>query len=267
MIDTHCHLSHPDFDSDREEVIATCWKMGVTGILEVGYDVGTSRKAIQLARHHHERIRASVGIHPHEAGKVTLADLETIQELSREAEVIAIGETGLDFYRDWAPRDRQLELFARTVRLAVTRDLPLVVHDRDAHDDVLRILREEGQGRVRGIFHCFSGDLEVARQAIDLGFYLGLGGSITYMNPRKKRGRMIGELPLDRVVLETDAPWLSPIPEKGERNAPFRMRHVVVRLAESQGVSPEEILRITAANTARLFPHAAPWPPASSHAG
>jgi TatD DNase family protein len=267
MIDTHCHLSHPDFDPDREEIIASCWEKGVAGILEVGYDVDTSRKAIQLARRHPERIRASVGIHPHEAGNASEGDLEAIQELSHEPEVIAIGETGLDFYRDWAPRDKQLDLFARTVRFAATRDLPLLIHDRDAHDDVLRIVREEGQGRVRGIFHCFSGDMEVARQAIDLGFYLGLGGSITYMNPRKKKGRMIGELPLDRILLETDAPWLAPVPEKGERNDPSRMRHVVTRLAEAQGVSREEILRSTAANTARLFPHAAPWPPAPTHAG
>ncbi len=262
MIDTHCHLSHPDFDPDRDEVIARCWPNGVTAILEVGYSVETSRSAIAVARRHPERIRASVGIHPHEAGRAGEEDFTAIQGLSREPEVIAIGETGLDFYRDWAPRDRQVDLFTRTVRFGLERDLPLLIHDRDAHEDILRILREEGRGRARGVFHCFSGDLDVARAAIDLGFYLGLGGSITYVNPRKKKGLMLRELPLDRILLETDAPWLSPEPEKGERNDPTRMRHVVARLAEAQGVTGEEIVRRTTENVARLFPHAAPWPPA-----
>lgn len=260
MIDTHCHLSHPDFDPDRETVVARCWENGVSGILEVGYSVETSVKAIELARRHPARIRASVGIHPHEAGRATDEDFRRIQKLCREPEVIAIGETGLDFYRDWAPRDRQIDLFTRTVRWSLERDLPLVIHDREAHDDVLRILRAEGQGRARGIFHCFSGDAEVARQAIELGFYLGLGGSITYLNPRKKKGRMIGELPLDRLLLETDAPWLAPHPDRGSRNDPTRMKQVVTRLADAQGVPEAEVIRATRENTRRLFPHAAPWP-------
>ena len=166
MIDTHCHLSHPEFDPDREELIARSWTQGVTAILEVGYSVETSRRAIEIARAHPARIRASVGIHPHEAGKATDADFAEIERLSQEPEVVAIGETGLDFYRDWAPRDKQLALFARTVRFSLERDLPLVIHDRDAHDDVLRILREEGGGKARGIFHCFSGDAEVARRRV-----------------------------------------------------------------------------------------------------
>lgn len=265
MIDTHCHLSHPDFDADREVVIARCWQGGVTAILEVGYSVETSRSAIDVARRHPARIRASVGIHPHEAGRASEVDFAAIQELSREPEVIAIGETGLDFYRDWAPRDRQVDLFTKTVHFSLERELPLLIHDRDAHEDILRILREEGRGEARGIFHCFSGDLDVANAAIGLGFYLGLGGSITYMNPRKKKGQMLAELPLDRILLETDAPWLSPEPEKGKRNDPTRMTHVVARLAEAQGVTEDEIVRRTSENVARLFPHAAPWPsPGSS---
>jgi TatD DNase family protein len=260
MIDTHCHLSHPDFDADREAVIARCWQGGVTAILEVGYSVETSRSAIDVARRHPVRIRASVGMHPHEAGRAGDQDFEEIEALSREPEVIAIGETGLDFYRDWAPRDRQVDLFTKTVRFSLERDLPLLIHDRDAHEDILRILREEGRGRARGVFHCFSGDLDVATAAIGLGFYLGLGGSITYMNPMKKKGLMLRELPLDRILLETDAPWLSPEPEKGKRNDPTRMKHVVARLAEAQGVTEEEIVRRTTENVARLFPHAAPWP-------
>lgn len=261
MIDTHCHLSHPDFETDREEVIARSWAEGVTAILEVGYSVATSRFAVALARRHPDRIRASVGIHPHEAGTATDEDFKAVASLLSEPEVIAIGETGLDFFRDWAPRDRQIALFRRTVNLARERQLPLVVHDREAHDEVLRIIEDEGQGDVRGIFHCFSGDEDVARRALDLGFYLGLGGSITYMNPRKKKGRMVGELPLDRIVLETDAPWLSPEPEKGARNEPSRMRHVVTRLALVQGQAEADIVRRTSENVARLFADAAPWPP------
>lgn len=260
MIDTHCHLSHPEFEPDREEVIARCWEGGVTAILEVGYSVKTSRKAIAIARKHPERIRASVGIHPHEAGRAGEHDFEAIVELSREPEVIAFGETGLDFYRDWAPRDRQVELFTRSVRFAAESGLPLVIHDRDAHDEVLAILREHGEGKVRGVFHCFSGDLRVAEKAVGLGFYLGLGGAITYWSPRKK-GRLLAELPLDRILLETDAPWLTPVPVKGERNDPTKMTWVVDRIAEAHGVEPEEVIARTGENAARLFPDAAPWPP------
>ncbi|HET9233565.1 MAG TPA: TatD family hydrolase, partial [Candidatus Eisenbacteria bacterium] len=266
MIDTHCHLSHPDFEPDREAVISRSWTQGVTAILEVGYSVLTSRFAVALARQHPDRIRAAVGIHPHEAGTAGDADFAAVEALLSEPEVIAIGETGLDFYRDWAPRDRQLALFRRTVNLARERGLPVVVHDRDAHEDVLGIIEAEGRGEVRGIFHCFSGDAEVARRAMDLGFCLGLGGSITYMNPRKTRGQMLAELPLERLVLETDAPWLSPEPEKGARNEPARMRHVVARLAELQGRDERDIVRATSENVSRLFAHAAPWPPREGRA-
>ena len=260
MIDTHCHFTHEDFDPDREEVIARCWESGITAVLDVGYSVATSRASVALARRHPDRIRAAVGIHPHEAGRTTEEDFRAIQELSREPEVVALGETGLDFYRDWAPRDKQVELFTRTVRWSRETGLPLVIHDREAHDEILRILREEGGSELRGVFHCFSGDWEVARQVLDLGFYLGLGGSITYTNPRKKKGRMYGELPLDRILLETDAPWLAPEPERKTRNDPTKLRFVVARLAQAQGVSEEEIVRRTDANAARLFAHAAPWP-------
>jgi TatD DNase family protein len=260
MIDTHCHLSHRDFDDDRDAVLERCWENGVSAILEVGFSPETSGKAVEIARANPHRIRATVGIHPHEAGSVTDADWEAIVELSREPEVVAIGETGLDFYRNWSPREDQFAWFARQIRFAVKRDLPLIVHDRDAHDEVLATIRDAGGGRARGVVHCFSGDLRVAGEAVALGFYLGLGGSITYWNPRKK-GRMLAELPLDRILLETDAPWLTPKPEKGERNDPTRMTHVVDRLAESRGVPREEILHHTRENTRRLFAHASPWPP------
>jgi TatD DNase family protein len=260
VIDTHCHLSHPEFDPDREAVLARCWAHGVTGILEVGYSAETSRKAVALARAHPERVRASVGIHPHEAGRATEDDFGVIRDLSREPEVVAIGETGLDFYRDWAPRDRQVDLFRRTVRFSLERDLPLVVHDRDAHEEILTILAEEGRGEARGIFHCFSGDIEVARRAVELGFYLGLGGSITYLNPRKKKGRMLAELPLDRLLLETDAPWLAPAPDKGSRNDPTRLPLIVACLARARGVDEREIVDRTSRNAARLFADAVPWP-------
>lgn len=267
MIDTHCHLSHPEFESDRDEVIERSWRDGVTAILEVGYSVATSRSAIEIAKQNPDRIRASVGIHPHEAGTATDADFQEMESLLDSPNVIAIGETGLDFYRDWAPRDRQIALFTRTVNLARERNLPLIIHDREAHDEVLQILRQEGKGQVRGIFHCFSGDDDVARKAMDLGFYLGMGGSITYMNPRKKKGRMLAELPLDRLVLETDAPWLTPEPKKGERNEPARMHYVVKRLSEVHERSEEDIVQHTSENVARLFAHAAPWPPRDSSAG
>ena len=163
MIDTHCHFSHPDFDPDREAVIDRAFSAGVTAVLEVGYSVETSRKAIELARRYPRASGPRWGSIPHEAGtRRPTTTSPPMAALIREPEVMAMGETGLDFYRDWAPRDRQLALFDRTVALAVERDLPLVIHDREAHEDVLRILAEAGGGKARGIFHCFSGDRDVA---------------------------------------------------------------------------------------------------------
>jgi len=260
MIDSHCHMSHPDFDADRDEVLARCWENGVSGILEVGFSVENSRKALALARKHPGRVRATAGIHPHEAGKTTEEDWSAILELIKEPEVVAVGEAGLDFYRDWAPKDLQLDLFRRSVRLAVEVDLPLIIHDRDAHDEILAILREEGEGKVRGVFHCFSGDLRVAEEAMALGFYLGMGGSITYWS-LKKKGRMLKVLPLDRILLETDAPWLTPKADKGERNDPTRMIHVASRISEAQSVEVDEVICATGANTARLFTKGGDWPP------
>jgi TatD DNase family protein len=198
VIDTHAHLAHKRFDRDRAEVLAKVWASGVERLLEVGYDRASSEAAVALAGTD-PRIRAAVGIHPHGAGTATDDDRKRVNELATIHVVRAIGETGLDYYRNLSPRDQQQAEFRRQIGLARELRLPLVVHDRDAHEDVLHLLREERASEVGGVLHCFSGDGEMARAAHDLGFRVGLGGTVTYPAPGKDE--MLAAIPLSQIVL------------------------------------------------------------------
>jgi len=252
MIDTHAHLGHQEFDGDRDAVIKRAFEAGCEAILEVGWDVPSSRAAVALAQRE-PRMFAVVGIHPHEAQKATLDSFGKLEEMVGSSKVVAVGETGLDFYRNYSPPALQREVFKRQIRLARERGLPLVVHDRDAHADVLKTLKIEGAGEVGGVMHCFSGDVETARQALDMGFYLGLGGSVTFRRKEEIWKEILAEVPMEKILLETDCPWLSPAPFRGKRNEPARLRIVIERLAELTGHSPEELERGTSENAKRLF--------------
>jgi len=252
MIDTHAHLGYPDFDGDRQEVIERSFEEGCEAILEVGWHAESSRAAAKLAAEN-ERIYASVGIHPHEADRATVDSFETIAELLDQPKVVAIGETGLDFYRNYSSPDRQREVFRWQIGLARSNSLPLIIHDRDAHADVLSILKAEKAAEVGGVMHCFSGDAETARQAIDLGFHIGLGGSLTYGRKEDVWRDILRVVPRERMLLETDCPWLSPAPYRGKRNEPMRVRLVLETLGRLLEADLPELERATSENARRLF--------------
>jgi TatD DNase family protein len=259
MIDTHAHVHASAFDRDRAQVLERAFAAGLSALLEVNIDAARWPRALELARGD-PRVYATVGIHPHDTGAATREQLETLLAQWDDPRVRGIGETGLDDYRDYAPHELQREFFARHVAAARETGLPLVVHARQkpgggAHRDVLRILREEGRGLVRGVFHCFSGDLETAREAVGLGFLLGLGGAITY-NP-KRTGPLLAEIAREMgpsvFVLETDCPYLTPHPRRNDRNEPANIPIVARALAGYLGLAVEEVARITDQSATELF--------------
>jgi TatD DNase family protein len=248
MIDTHCHLSSSQFDPDREAVIGRAFEAGLAAIVEVGYSLEKSRRARTLAAR--PDIFATAGIHPHEAGRFREQDFEEIERLARLGGTVAIGETGLDFYRDFAPADAQRTLFRRHIALALETSLPLVIHTRAASDEMIATLRETGAGRAGGSLHAFHGDPAFARGGIALGFHIGIGGGLV-KDPARLRASLEG-LPLERLLLETDAPYLSP-PGAARRNEPANILLIARALAVALGRDVEEISRITDENARRLF--------------
>lgn len=250
LIDSHAHLDFSQFDGDREAVIARARQDGLVAIVNAGTSLECSRASVALADRV-DFIYATVGIHPHGAKTATRAALDELRALASHPKVVAIGEIGLDFYRDLSPRDRQRQAFRQQIRLAVELGLPLVIHDRDAHAETLRILREEEAGRVGGVLHCFSGDLDMAREGIALGFLIAFGGPITYGG--KKKQDIAGRIPLEKILIETDCPFLTPVPHRGQRNEPAYVRHVAEKLARLRGISFEEAAAATTANAAGLF--------------
>ena len=251
LIDSHCHLDDKQFDPDREEVIKRARQAGVAHMMAIGTGNGPPdlEAALRLAGQH-AFIYATVGVHPNDASKATPETLAAMEELAAEAKVLAIGEIGLDYHYDFSPRDVQRDLFVAQLKLAGRAGKPIVIHTREAWDDTLRTLREHWSGG--GIMHCFSGGPAEARQAMDLGFYLSFGGVITF--PKADRLREAARLaPADRLLVETDAPYLAPVPKRGKRNEPAFLVETVRRLAEVRGEAPEHIAEVTTANFERLL--------------
>ena len=247
LFDTHAHLDFSQFDRDREELIAELRAQGVA-VVNVGLDLATSRASLELAERH-PHVFAACGFHPHEAKAFSSQAQEALEELLRQG-AVAVGEIGLDYYRNLSPREAQLSAFRAQLRLARRLDLPVILHYREAGEDFFRVLAEEGP--VRGVWHAFSGDAALARRALALGLHLGIGGPITYRKNEAAR-QAIKEVPLDRLLIETDAPFLPPEPFRGKRNDPLKVRLVALRLAEVLGLSPEELTEITFENACRLF--------------
>lgn len=249
MIDTHCHLDMKQFDFDREEVIKRARDEGFEALITVGSDLEGAMGSMVLAQKY-DFIYAAIGIHPHDAKDFTEKIYADLKEWSAEKKVIAIGETGLDYHYDHSPRETQREVFRRHLQLAKEVDLPAIIHSREAKGDTLAILRESGM--QRGVMHCFSGDGEMAEQAMSMGFYLSLAGPVTFKGAvqLKEIARLI---PDDYLLVETDAPYLSPEPFRGRRNEPAYMQHTLRRVAELRGISFEDIVRITSLNAKRLF--------------
>lgn len=260
MIDTHAHLHTASFDADRDEVLARAFASGVSAILEVNIDAAGWPRAVAVADRD-PRVFLTIGIHPHDSGRAAPEDLAGLAAHATHPRVRAIGETGLDYFRDYAPADLQQRCFRRHVRLARETRLPLVVHARagtagpPVHRDIFRILEEEGGGEVRGVLHCYSGGLPEARQAAALGFSLGIGGAITY-HPRRSGpllAAIAAELGPESFVLETDCPWLPPQPHRGQRNEPARVPLIAEALAEYLGLPVAEVERITDTSARELF--------------
>jgi len=248
LTDTHAHLDFPQFDGDREEVIERALAAGVRRIINVGADLASSRRAVALAEAH-PPIYAAVGVHPHDAKTLTDEALAELLGLARHPKVVAIGEIGLDFYRDLSPREAQRQAFERQLALARELGLPVIVHDRNAHAEVMDVLRRRG---LRGVLHCFSGDLEMARQAIEMGFYISVAGPATFKNA-KRLPEIVRQLPLERLLIETDCPYLAPHPHRGRRNEPAYVRLVAEAVADIKGLPLEEVARVTTANARALF--------------
>jgi TatD DNase family protein len=249
LIDSHAHLEMKEFDFDREEVIKRARQAGVDFIVTVGTNLALSRKAVELAEKH-ENIYATVGIHPHDVAKTDKNTYEALKKLTQRQKVVAYGEIGLDFFRNISPQEEQIDLFGRQLELAHELNLPVIIHDREAHEQTLRMVKASG---VRcGVFHCFSGDYNMAKQCIDLGFYISIPGVVTF-DKAKTIQDVAQRMPLSSLLLETDAPYLAPIPHRGKRNEPSFIIHTAKKVAEIKGVSWEEVADVTTKNAKSLF--------------
>jgi TatD DNase family protein len=250
-IDSHAHLDMGDFNEDRGEVLERAWKRGLAAIITIGIDLESSRQALALARANN-RIWATVGLHPHEASAADDQALLELRALAGDPRVVAVGEIGLDFFRNYSPRDRQKECFRRCLQLAREVSLPIVIHDREAHEQTLQILAEERAWEIGGVFHCFSGDWALARRCLDWNFFLSVTGALTY-----KKGSLleevVGRAPIDSLLLETDAPFLPPHPFRGKRNEPAYLVQTAARLAEIRKIPLAELGPILYQNTCRAF--------------
>lgn len=251
LVDSHAHLDGSQFSNDRDATIQRALDNGISHILTVGCDLGSSAASVALALKH-EQIYAAVGVHPHDATEINAESLSQLKELLARPKVVALGEIGLDFFRDRSPRDIQRNAFRQQIRLAREVGKPIIVHDRDAHDEVLQILQEENASEVGGVLHCFSGDLAMARKVLELGFYLSFPGTITY--PKNDAAReVVKAIPVDRMLVETDCPYLSPQKFRGKRNEPAYVRYTAEKVAEIKGLSIEDVARVTSRNCFDLF--------------
>ena len=247
--DSHAHYDNPQYDEDRESLLASLPKHGITGVINVGFDVISSKKAIALAEAY-PFIYAAVGVHPHDVKDMTESDLPTLKELSAHPKVVAIGEIGLDFHYDHSPRDLQRYWFAKQLELAKSLDMPVSIHSREASKEVFDIITESGV--TKGVMHCYSGHLPMALDYVKMGFYISLSGTVTYKNAAKTKEVAAG-VPLDRLLIETDCPYLSPVPFRGKRNDSTKLSHIVEAIAEAKNLPIEDIAKATDKNARKLF--------------
>ncbi|WP_282142419.1 TatD family hydrolase [Cytobacillus oceanisediminis] len=251
FFDTHAHLNAEQYNEDLQEVIDRALDEGISNIVVVGFDRPTIEKAMELTEKY-DFIYASVGWHPVDAIDMTEDDLQWIEELSSHPKVVALGEMGLDYYWDKSPKDIQQEVFRKQIRLAKKVKLPIVIHNRDATADIVEILKEEGAGEVGGIMHCFSGSPEIAKECVDMNFFISLGGPVTFKNAKKPK-EVADVIPLEKLLIETDCPYLTPHPFRGKRNEPSYVKLVAEQIAQIKGLSVEEVAQATTENAKKLF--------------
>lgn len=252
LIDSHAHLQDDELKDDISNIILRAENAGVEKIICVGYDLPSSRDALAIARKH-KQVYAVVGVHPHDAQTLDKDVLEDLYEMARDSQVLAIGEIGLDFYRDLSPREQQKKAFVEQIKLAQELGKPIVIHDRDAHQEVMDIIKKEKAGQAYGgVMHCYSGHLPMAIELIKQGFYISFAGPLTFKN-NKKAHEVAARVPLDRVLVETDCPYLAPEPFRGKRNEPQYVKYTAQKLAEIRGKSYAEVAYLTNRNTRKVF--------------
>ena len=251
LIDSHAHLDMKQFDLDRDQVIDRAVSADVKYIITVGTDIISSRNAVKLATRY-PSIFATAGIHPHNADNANKDDLEHIALIAQHEKIIAIGEIGLDFFRNRSARKRQIEVFTQQLAIATSLNLPVVIHDREAHTETVNILSSFKRDGVHGMIHCFSGDYKLAKTFINMGYYISIPGTVTFNNANQTQD-VVRRVPLNRLLLETDAPFLAPLPHRGKRNEPSYIIHTAQKIAKLRGISFEEISYQTSKNVCQLF--------------
>lgn len=251
FIDTHAHLDFPDYDSDREEVIRRTLDEGIDYIINVGSSIGGSRASLELAGRY-DFIYSAVAVHPHHAQEIDEKSLNELEEMASSPKVVAIGETGLDFYKNLSSAESQEKLFKYSIGLARKFTLPIIIHSREAAEDTLRILREEKAEEVAGVLHCYSYPWHVAEEILQMGFYISVAGQVTFPKSRTLR-EVVKRIPVDRMLLETDCPFLAPQDFRGKRNEPGYVKYIAMELSRIYGLSIEEIASITSQNAKKIF--------------
>lgn len=251
LIDSHDHLDDKRFDRDRDSLIKDLESNGIELVINIGADLKSSIASVSLAEKY-PNIYATVGVHPHDAKNMDDSTLEILRSLAKRNKVVAIGEIGLDFYYDNSPRDEQRKWFREQLKLAKELDLPVVIHSRDAQQETFDTLKEAQDGTLRGVLHCYSGSKEMAMEYIKLGFYISIAGPVTFKNARVLK-EVAKAVPLDKLLVETDCPYLAPEPHRGKRNEPVYVKYVAGTIAELKGISYEELAKATNRNTRELF--------------
>ena len=250
LADSHAHLEMNDFDRDRDEVIRRAENAGVDLIITVGTTLDDCRKAVSIANKY-KNVYAAIGIHPHEVKDIDETTYETLKKLAKMDKVVAFGEIGLDFFRNLSPRDVQIRRFGEQLELASEIGLPIIIHDRDAHQETLEMLGG-WKGKHRGVVHCFSGNYKMAEKCLEMGFFISIPGAITFGKSEKLQD-VIRHIPVTDILVETDAPYLTPHPHRGKRNEPAYVIHTARKVAEIKGLSLEELASVTYQNTKNVF--------------
>ncbi len=250
LIDSHTHLDFRQFDADREDVIYRAKEANVKAMITIGTDPATSREAIKIAEKH-TNIFAAIGIHPHDAAEASEDDIRELKEFLQHDKVVAIGEVGLDFYRNISTPDVQRKMLRMFLGWSQESGLPLIIHTRDADEEILAVIREQGKSGWHGVFHCFAGDQYMADEVLEMGFHISFTGNITFKNYHKLD--VVTHVPLEKLLVETDCPFLTPVPHRGKRNEPAFVHFVAQKIAEIKGVSTNEVAHITTANAVNLF--------------
>ncbi|MCK4782233.1 MAG: TatD family hydrolase [Desulfobacteraceae bacterium] len=251
LIDSHAHLDMQQFDEDRQKILERAASGGLTHILTVGTDLDSSLAAVALAQEY-DLIYAAVGYHPHNAQGCDFQKLDKLARMTSEPKVVAWGEIGLDFFRNLSPPEDQLKVFSRQLEMANDLNLPVIIHDREAHKDIFAILKKLGKREKRGVIHCFSGDIDLAKDFIELGYYISIPGTVTYKKASQVKEVACG-IPLERMLVETDAPFLAPVPKRGKRNEPLFVTYTAQEIARIRNIEFKEVARATAQNAKDLF--------------